>query len=240
MPVSRPGPCRRRRVISIIIPVYHEASRINRLLRSLSVFPDAELIVVDGAPEQDTATAIESGRVLRLASPPGRGIQMNLGAARATGEILLFLHADTILPDQAPHLIRRALRDPRISGGAFSLRYASSRPGLALIAMLANIRSAWTRAPYGDQAIFLRAEVFRSLGGFAEIPIMEDLEFMTRLRQSGHAIHILRTPVQTSARRQDREGLVRCTARNLLLRLLYHLGLSPARLARLYRPHREE
>lgn len=226
-------------MISVIIPVYHEASRINHLLRPLLSFPETELIVVDGAPEQDTLAAIESPCVHGFASPPGRGIQMNQGAAQATGKILLFLHADTSLPMQALDLIRSALDDPRISGGAFSLRYASSRPGLALIAMLANLRSTWTRAPYGDQAIFLRAEVFRSMGGFAEIPIMEDLEFMTRLRRAGHSIRILQAPVLTSPRRHEREGLVRCTARNLLLRLLYHLGLSLDRLARLYRPHQE-
>lgn len=225
-------------MISVIIPVYHEASHITHHLRSLEL-PDAEIIVVDGAPDQDTLAAIESANVQKIASPPGRGIQLNHGATQAKGEILLFLHADTTLPLHALDLIRRALRDPGISGGAFRLCYDSPRLGLACTAALANIRSRWTRAPYGDQAIFVRAEVFRALGGFAPIPIMEDLDFMTRLRRAGHAIRILDAPVLTSARRQEREGLLRCTTRNLLLRLLHHLGVSPARLARLYSPHRD-
>ena len=224
-------------MISVVIPVYHEAPRINHLLRSLS-FPDTEILVVDGAPEQDTLAAIDVAAVQKIASPPGRGMQLNLGAAHAQGDILLFLHADTILPAHGLDLIRRAQRDPAISGGAFRLRYDSTRLGLAIIAALANRRSRWTRVPYGDQGIFVRAEVFRGLGGFAAIPIMEDLDFMTRLRRAGHAIRILDAPVLTSARRQEHEGLLRCTTRNLLLRLLHHLGVSPARLVRLYRPHR--
>ncbi|NCD24007.1 MAG: glycosyltransferase [Deltaproteobacteria bacterium] len=226
-------------MISVIIPVYHEAARINHLLASLPPRRDMEVLVVDGAPERDTLEALEFPHVHRVASSPGRGTQLNQGAARATGDIFLFLHADTRLPPRALDLIQRALRDPRISGGAFGLRYNSSRPGSSLIACLANIRTAWTRVPYGDQAIFMRAKVFRSLGGFADIPIMEDLELMTRLRRSGHGIQILPSSVLTSPRRHDLEGLARCTARNLALRLLYHLGLSPHRLASIYRPHRD-
>lgn len=222
-------------MISIIIPVFQEADHINHCLQPLLKLPDAELVVIDGAPDQDTLAAITSPRVLALTSAPGRGVQMNCGAARAKGEILLFLHADTILPPNALDLIRRALRNPDLCGGAFQLRYASPRPIMTAIAALANLRSNLTRVPYGDQALFLRTKVFQDLGGFASVPIMEDLELMTRLRRCGLRIKILPEAILTSARRHEREGAIRCTLRNLLLRLLYHLGLSPRLLVRLYR-----
>lgn len=227
-------------MISVIIPVHQEEERIDTLLRSISTFPDTQIIVVDGAPDCGTIDAIKDKPVLKLSSLPGRGIQMNHGAALATGEILLFLHADTILPARAPEFIEQALRDPHISGGAFRLRYDTPDPWLSTIAFLANIRSQCTRVPYGDQALFVRAKIFRELGGFAPIAIMEDIDFMTRMRRAGHAIRILDAPVLTSARRQKREGLIYCTGRNLLLRILYHLGMSPDRLAKLYRPHQNQ
>lgn len=231
--------------ISVVIPVYREEA-VAVLLDDLSRRADAgeagrkdevEIIVVDGAPEGDTLRRIRNYPVLGLASPPGRGVQLNAGAAAASGDILLFLHADTILPDNAFTLIRQTLNDPDISGGAFSLAYEPRTPGLAFIARAANLRSRFTRVPYGDQAIFVRASVFAELGGFPPVPIMEDLEFMTRLRRQGRAIRILAMPVRTSARRQLREGLLRCTLRNLCLRLLHHLGVAPKLLSRLYRRH---
>ncbi|MDP3428199.1 MAG: hypothetical protein Q8S17_12585, partial [Humidesulfovibrio sp.] len=141
-----------------------------------------------------------------------------------------------------------------ISGGAFSLCIepdngrdkgwgsgrgngrGNGRAGLGLrcIAWAANLRSKATRAPYGDQGIFLRRDCFEALGGFADIPLMEDLEFMTRLRRSGRGIRLLSACAATSARRWEREGLLRCTLRNLLLRALYHLGVGPQHLARFY------
>lgn len=230
--------------IRVVIPVYREEG-IAALLAELLSRPDAgatRIVVVDGAPDRDTLARIPAElatdpRLLLLASPPGRGVQQNAGAAEADGDILLFLHADTLLPADAFTLIRRTMADPALSGGAFSLRYAENSPGLSFIAAAANARSNFTRAPYGDQAIFVRREVFRRLGGFRPLPLMEDLEFMTRLRRRGHSIRILAAPVRTSGRRQLREGLLRCTLRNLALRLLYHLGVPPGLLAGLYRRH---
>lgn len=231
--------------ISVVIPVFREediAALLDDLLRrsdagEASVTGGVEIIVVDGAPEGDTLRRIKEYPVLGLASPPGRGTQQNTGAAAASGDVLLFLHADTILPDTAFTLIRQTLRENTLSGGAFSLSYEPRTPGLSFIATAANLRSGRTRVPYGDQAIFVRKSVFTELGGFMPVPIMEDLEFMTRLRSQGHRIRILAMPVRTSARRQLREGLVRCTLRNLCLRLLHHLGVAPQILARMYRRH---
>ena len=230
--------------ISVVIPVFREEA-IAALLADLLARPDAgalEVIVVDGAPGRDTLARIpaqlaKDPRLSLLASPPGRGVQQNAGAGAARGDILLFLHADTRLPDNAFSLVRQCLADPAPAGGAFSLGYAEASPGLTFIAAAANARSNFTRVPYGDQAIFVRREVFHLLGGFRPLPLMEDLEFMTRLRRRGHAIRILAFPVRTSGRRQLREGLVRCTLRNLFLRLLYHLGVPAGRLAGLYRRH---
>lgn len=225
--------------ISVVIPVYAE-EKIVALLDDLLARPDAdgvEFIVVDGAPARDTLARIANPRVILRASEPGRAAQQNAGAALARGRILLFLHADTTLPQDAFTLVRRAMDDQRLAGGAFRLSYAEQTRGLAFIAAAANLRVGRTRVPYGDQAIFVRRDVFRALGGFAALPIMEDLEFMTRLRRSGRAIRILDAPVRTSGRRQLREGPVRCTLRNLALRLLYHCGVPARFLAGLYRRH---
>ena len=236
----------------------------------------AEILVVDGDPQQRTLAAMAGGQVIGentamqedpdlpagqasakhtarpcgaasappaqvwgLAAAKGRARQMNAGAAAAQGSVLLFLHADTSLPPEALDLIQKSLADPDICGGAFALRIVPSGglpgPGLRCIARAANLRSKLTRAPYGDQAIFLRQDCFQALGGFADIPLMEDLEFMTRLRRSGRKIRLLDAGAATSARRWEAEGLLRCTGRNLLLRALYHLGVSPRRLARFYK-----
>lgn len=224
--------------ISIIIPVYREEKTISPLLDSLLDTPDqsdTEIIVVDGARDSGTLNVITHDNVRKISSPPGRGLQLNAGAKAATGSVFLFLHADTTLPPQATRLIQLALAQNHIAGGAFALRYAQNHPGLALIARAANMRTRRTRVPYGDQAIFIRKEVFEALGGFAPIPIMEDVEFMTRLRRAGHAIRLLEIPVRTSGRRQLGEGLVLCTARNLGLRLLYHLGVPARCLTAWYR-----
>ena len=230
--------------VSVVVPVYREEA-VAALLGDLLSRPDAadiEVIVVDGAPDRDTLARIPAHlasdpRLSLLTSPPGRGTQQNAGAAAARADILLFLHADTFLPDNAFTLVRQCMADPALSGGAFSLGYAEASPGLSFIAAAANARSNFTRVPYGDQAIFVRRTVFDGIGGFRPLPVMEDLEFMTRLRSRGHAIRILAPPVRTSGRRQLREGLLRCTLRNLALRLLYHLGVPAGRLAGLYRRH---
>lgn len=225
--------------ISVVIPVYREDA-ITTLIHDLLSRPDlgrTEILVVDGAPGHDTLQRITRPDIIGLTSQPGRAIQQNAGAAAATGEILLFLHADTRLPRNAFDLIRHVMRDSSLSGGAFRLDYASTSYGLRLIARAANLRTALTRVPYGDQAIFLRRSVFTDLGGFASIPIMEDLDLMTRLRRSGRSITLLHAPIRTSARRHEREGLLLCTLRNLTLRLLYHCGVAPENLTRLYRRH---
>ena len=162
---------------------------------------------------------------------------MNTGAAAASGRILLFLHADTTLPGNAFSLAERLLEDGHLAGGAFDLALDEPAPVFRLIGRAASLRSRLTRVPYGDQAIFVRAGLFRSLGGYREIPLFEDVDFMRRLKRGNLAIGFIDSPVVTSARRWKKEGVVRATLRNWALGAAYLAGVSPERLAGFYGPH---
>ena len=233
-----PGKAVNKPDISVIIPVYREEQIINDFVQRLTeIFPAErhEIIIIDGDPVRTTLSALHVPGVSGSASGSGRGNQMNAGAAKARGKILLFLHADTTLPESAPDLIQTALRDQDLAGGAFSLGIDSSRWSLKIVEAAANLRSKATRVPYGDQAIFITKEKFSESGGFRDIPIMEDLELMTRLKKMGEKIIILPDKAMTSARRWKCEGVARGTLRNWLIRILYHLGVSPQKLCRMYR-----
>jgi rSAM/selenodomain-associated transferase 2 len=225
--------------ISVVVPVFREAKTINGFLETVQrVFPAPanEIIVVEGSPERETLSAIQLPLVRKAGSGKGRARQMNRGAAMAKGKILLFLHADTRLPENAQELITDLLsRIPDLVGGAFSLGIDDGRIPLKVIEFSANLRSRLTRAPYGDQSLFFRKAYFDRIGGFREIPIMEDLELMTRVRKQGGRIHILNQKSVTSSRRWEKEGIAACTLRNWLIRLLYHLGVPADRLAALYK-----
>jgi rSAM/selenodomain-associated transferase 2 len=225
---------------SIIIPVLFERDRINDTLEDL-FFHDSphsfEVIVVDGDPDRSTIRAIRPERLSALTvltAPVGRGSQMNAGARIAGGRILLFLHADTQLPAEALERVAVACGNPRAAGGAFDLTIASSHPLLKIIGRIASLRSRLTRIPYGDQAIFIKKSIFLMIGGFAEIPIMEDIEIMRRLRRAGHRIVILPDKISTSARRWEKDGICFTSIRNLIISTLYYLGVSPERLNRYY------
>ena len=225
---------------SIIVPVLDETDSIRRALdrlRSLERQEEAEILVIDGDPQGTTLQAIVRRDVLKILSARGRGRQMNEGAKKARGEILLFLHADTDLPGDALGLIDDALRSPRIVGGAFDLGFPSARIAFRVIAAAASLRSRLTRVPFGDQALFFRRAYFERIGGYRDIPLMEDVELMGRIRRRGDPITIIAKPVLTSPRRWEAEGLLRCTLRNWLLQGLYLLGVPPGRLAEYYRTH---
>lgn len=224
---------------SVIIPVLHEAPRINLMLNKLSEHISserAEIIIVDGDSNRSTLNALERYGIIGITSPSGRGIQMNAGAKIAGGDVLLFLHADTELPAGGLNSIEQALSNPEIVGGAFDLKIKSPRRIFRLIETLASQRSRLTRIPYGDQAIFLRRRFFEQIGGFAEIPIMEDVELMQRIKRRKGKIKLLPKSVNTSARRWENEGVLHTTVRNWRLLLLYMAGVSPQRLASAYRP----
>ncbi len=227
--------------ISIIIPVFHEGDIIsNTLIHIRKSFgnPAPEIIVADGGPEQDSLDAVKEKAVKKISSPKGRGRQMNSGAAAAAGDILLFLHADTRLPDRAGEKIIRVLRKKHYAAGAFSLGIDSVKKRYRLLEKAANLRTRISRIPYGDQAFFIRKDIFSAAGGFRDIPIMEDVELMRRIKRKGLKIYIIPDPVMTSARRWEKEGLLYGMLRNRFLILLFAWGISPEKLLQYYRPHR--
>jgi rSAM/selenodomain-associated transferase 2 len=221
--------------LSVVIPVLDEAANIERLLRDLGErWPDAEALVVDGGSRDGTLAVVARHASVRgLTARAGRARQMNAGAQAARGDVLLFLHADTRLPDRALEAVELALRDPTVVGGRFDVRFDSPRVIMRMVAEFMNVRSRLTRIATGDQVIFVRRTVFEALGGFPEIPLMEDVEFSRRLKRAGR-LACLRLRVTTSARKWDREGPLRTIALMWLLRFLYACGVGPARLHRYY------
>jgi glycosyltransferase involved in cell wall biosynthesis len=242
--------------ISIIIPVLNEASTIKAALAIVQAASNIEVIVVDGGSEDETVAIAKSLNVKALFSPPGRAHQMNTGAAAATGDILLFLHADTRLPEGFDTMIRQTLQadkpiqNPTSSSaaarsaiqhpiaGAFELGIDGEMPSLRLIEKMVNWRSRYFQLPYGDQAIFLKTAVFHELGGFPELPIMEDFELSRQLRRLGR-IEILPAAVLTSGRRWQKLGVFKTTLINQLIVIGYFVGVSPDKLAYWYRRQRK-
>ena len=222
---------------SIIVPVLHEALTINHAIehiRKISSGLQVEIIIVDGDTEVSTIHSITDRKVTKLVSPKGRGKQMNKGALRAQGDILLFLHPDTRLPENAFALIVDEMDKKEYAGGAFELGINSDRRVFSLIEKLVSVRTRLTRIPYGDQAIFIKKEVFNRIKGFKEIPIMEDIDLMRRIRKSGYEIYIIPEKVKTSPRRWEREGVLYCTLRNWTITILYLFGAKPESLAKYY------
>ena len=228
--------------ISVIIPVYCEGScinltidRIKSLASASGMVPPVEIIVVDGDPGKSTLKVINDPDIIKKESLAGRGVQMNTGARAATTDVLLFLHADTILPANAFNTILDVCRDKEIVAGAFDLVIDGQHPGFRLIEKTATLRSRVTRIPFGDQAIFIKAGCFRRLGGYKPIALMEDVDIMLRIRQRGHRIRFISDPVVTSARRWKKEGMIYTTIRNWILQLLFYIGVSPGKLKNYYR-----
>lgn len=218
----------------MIIPTLNEAERIAQAIAAARGAGECEIIVADGGSADGTLQqAASADRV--LTTDPGRALQQNAGAVASTGDVLLFLHADCLLPTGAFDAIRTALDDKGCIGGCF--RQAIDAPGLAYrILEWGNAqRVRWLGWAYGDQGIFVRRDVFNRLGGFPEIPLMEDLYFMKRVRREGR-IALIEPRLRVSARRWQAHGIVRQTLRNWTLLALAHCGVSPSRLSRFY-PH---
>jgi len=221
--------------ISVVVAALNEAGNIGASLASTRTGLNVQLIVVDGGSDDGTAEIAESAGATVLRCAPGRAVQLNTGASQASGDILLFLHADTRLPDGFDACIRYALSDSDVAAGAFLLGVdGASALVRGLVEPAANWRSRRRGMPYGDQAIFLKARVFHEAGGFPEMPIMEDFELMKRLRRRGR-IEILPLRVATSGRRWRRLGVLRTTLINRAIITAYALGVAPSRLATWYR-----
>lgn len=223
--------------LSIIIPTLNEAAVIEKTLAALPRAAGVEFIVVDSGSSDGTPELAKRWADKVLMTEAGRGRQMNAGAREARGDILLFLHADARLPQEAPAAVSIALEDPAVVGGAFRLAVDSPRRALHMVARIANLRTWMTGVPYGDQGIFVRRSVFERLGGYPEWPLLEDLEFGRRLKTAGKVV-FLSQPITVSSRRWDKEGVGYTTLRNQIFVLLYFLGVSPMRLARWVRPVR--
>jgi len=223
--------------ISIIIPTLNEAANLSSTLASTQNVSNAEVIVVDGGSTDETVKVARSWATKVLTIAPSRARQMNAGAAQATGDVLLFLHGDTRLPRGFDNYVRKILARPNTAAGAFQLRIDGQLPGLRIAERMVNLRSRRLQFPYGDQAIFLRADLFREMGGFPDMPVMEDFELIRRLRRRGRIV-IASVPILTSARRWENLGIIRTTLINYAIPLAYYLGASPSLLARWYQRKR--
>jgi len=220
-------------LISIIIPTLNEAGNIKEAITSSQFSSNVEIIVVDGGSKDETLLITKSLGVKVIISPPGRANQMNAGAIAASGEILLFLHADTRLPTTFDQMIRTTLAKPGIVAGAFALRINAPNWGLRLVEFGVKWRSHLWQMPYGDQAIFITKDVFQEVGNFPQMPIMEDFELMRKLKTMGK-IYLLPTPVITSPRRWLKKGIIQTTILNQIIVIAYLFGVSPHRIRNWY------
>ena len=227
--------------LSVIIPALDEEEAIGRAIRSCRGAGPCEVIVVDGGSRDRTVEIARGEADAVIIAPRGRAAQMNAGAAAARGEVLLFLHADTRLPTGSAPAVFDALRDPAVIGGAFRVRPAASpgagryvRAALGITGRMIGARAAVSRSYSGDQAIFLRAEAFRAVGGYPEIPLMEDVALSRRMRRAGKTV-LLPLRVETSGRRWEAWGPLRTVLFMWRLRIGYLLGRTPSRCAEAYR-----
>ncbi len=223
--------------ISIIIPVLNEAKNIQdtlALIQNHVVSSRIEIIVVDGGSSDNTVSIAKKLGVRVIDAPArGRAKQMNAGAAIAKGDILLFLHADTKLPNNYDQLITNTLRQPNAIAGAFELAIDSPRKSLRFIEALVKLRAHIFSLPYGDQALFMKRSTFNKVGGFPNLAIMEDFALVKQLKHQGK-IAIAPAAVTTSSRRWDKLGVWRTTFINQLMIIGYYLGISPDKLRKFY------
>lgn len=219
-------------LISVVVPTLEEAGEVTALLDHLAEFD--EVVIADGGSADDTCAlaACHPRGPLLVHTDRGRARQLNAGAAAARGEVLVFLHADTRLPSGAAGLIERALRNPSVLGGNFALRFDGGDRFSALLSRWYALQRR-LGVYYGDSVLWCRREVFDMLGGFRELPIMEDYDFVRKLERAGRTL-CLPGPAVTSARRWRQHGLARTVGAWVLIRWLYLAGVCPDRLARLY------
>ena len=223
--------------LSVIIPALNEADTVTATLDRLQVLRKGghEVIVVDGGSADDTAYLAAPLADAVMSSHPGRARQMNAAALAAHGDILWFLHADTLVQDDSHERLLSALAAHRNQWGRFDVRLSGGTRLLRLVERLMNGRSRFTGIATGDQGIFIRRETFERVGGFADIPLMEDVEISRRLKHEAGAPLCLKDKLITSSRRWETRGVLRTILLMWRLRLAYALGADPAVLARQYR-----
>ncbi len=217
---------------TVVIPTLNEAGRIEATLASVRAPADPfEVIVADGGSTDDTCRIAEEGGARIVTAPSGRAVQMNAGAACAGGDVLLFLHADTLLPPGAFDLIRSAFANSAVEAGAFRLAFDRWTPLLRFYSLCTRLHRP--SLCFGDRGLFVRRATFEALGGFAPLPLFEDLDLVHRLWQRGGFV-FLSASVTTSARRFERQGPLQQQLRNTYLWMNYMLGRDPERLRHLY------
>jgi rSAM/selenodomain-associated transferase 2 len=221
--------------LSVIVPMLNEEGTIRRTLEAIAAAaPGAQVIVVDGGSSDTSRDEARSRCARLLVAQRSLARQMNAGAVTADGDVLAFVHADTTVPPSFGNDIAAALENPAIAGGRFDIRLDDGSAMLRLVGWMISTRSRLSRTGTGDQAIFLRREVFERIGGYRDIPLCEDLDLARRLKRAGR-IACLRSCVTTSARRWREHGVVATTARMWFVRAAFLLGVPPARLAHLYK-----
>jgi rSAM/selenodomain-associated transferase 2 len=221
--------------VAAIIPTLNEESSLRCCLTAILSSAD-EVVVSDGGSRDGTVRLAEELGARIVCGPPGRGPQLNRGAAASDSEVLLFLHADTWLPEAALPAIRKAMAAGKIGGG-FQVRFDGDHTLMSLGSRLVQLRTRLTRSPLGDQAQFVGRATFTQMGGFRDWPILEDLDFIRRLKRRGDVV-VLPLQAVTSSRRYLEDGIGRTVAINWLIWALYFAGVPAQRLARLYRPRR--
>ena len=219
--------------VSIIIPTFNEESCLGHTLEHIQQLSPYEVIISDGGSNDKTFEIAKNFTEKLVTGPTGRAVQMNTGARIATGDIFLFLHADSRIDPNSYEKMLFSMTHSEKIGGAFSLYIDSEKRNLRLIAWLANIRSKYLGMIYGDQAFFVRNLTFQKMNGFSEFPICEDIDFFKRLRKLGSVI-LLNEKVFTSPRRWNKEGVWFTTFRNILIAILFKLRFPPSTLTKWY------
>jgi len=220
--------------ISVIIPTLNEAEHIASTIASIGQDNNTQIVVADAGSLDDTVSIAKSLGATVIESCPPRSRQMNQGADAASEDVLLFLHADTRLPEDFDTPVFHVLKQPGVAAGAFELRIDASGKAIRFIEYVANRRSRYLKMPYGDQAIFMFSEVFHQIGGFSDMPIMEDFELIRRLQKEGDVVTVSE-PVVTSPRRWLNHGILKTTLIHQLIVFSYFMGVSSDTIARLYR-----
>jgi rSAM/selenodomain-associated transferase 2 len=219
--------------VSVVIPTLNEALILEDSLKAISELNPHEIIVVDGGSTDSTVSVAYGMASQVIKCKPGRAHQMNTGAKKATGNLLLFMHADNKLNWEGFLRMKRIMTQIKTAGGAFSLQIESKKTSLKIISLLATWRSKYLNIVYGDQAIFVRNDIFQKMGGFSPLPICEDLDFFRRLSRQGKII-LLEEKTYTSARRWSEEGVLYTTLLNISIGTLFLLGFSPQILSKWY------
>jgi rSAM/selenodomain-associated transferase 2 len=220
--------------VAVIVPVFNEAQLLPEKLTSLKALNTDELIFIDGGSTDGTKQLLEASGVLWFTGAKGRAAQMNVGAGKCKSDVVLFVHIDTEIDENNISAIRTVMCQSDKVGGRFDICLSGHYPAYRMISWFINIRSRWSKISTGDQALFVRRAVFQQMGGFADLPLMEDVDFSTRLKRKG-SIACLRQRVTTSSRRWQQHGIIRTILLMWKLRFLYWLGTPADKLAAMYR-----